>query len=100
MGLTSRKLIVVSLIGGVFLTGNILVIAQWLANRGISDTTTYIQSHFLTGTALAIIIVLLILLVSPNKLQKARVWMRSCPVCDARLNTSGPYCSACGSKVS
>ena len=99
MSLTSRKLIVLSLIGGVFLAGNILVIAQWLADRGVAETATFIQTHFLTGTALTVILALLILLVNPNRQTKANIHARTCPVCDARLSTEGPYCAACGSRV-
>jgi len=99
MSLASRKLIVLSLIAGVFLAGNILFIAQWLADKGVPETAHWIRSEFLTGTAIAVIIALLILLVNPGEKRKASICARTCPVCDAKLNTQGSYCSACGSKV-
>ncbi|MFC1763818.1 hypothetical protein ACFL6U_17305, partial [Planctomycetota bacterium] len=93
----SRKLIVISLIVGVFLAGNILVIAQWLADKGIPETASWIRSEFLTGTAITIVIALLILQVSPK--QRAIGFTRRCPVCDHALLTRGSYCSECGSKT-
>ncbi|MFC1652485.1 hypothetical protein ACFL3F_02085 [Planctomycetota bacterium] len=97
MSLISRKLIVISLIVGVFLAGNILVIAQWLADKGIPETANWIRSEFLTGTAITIAIALLILLVNPK--QRAITLSRRCPVCDHILLTRGSYCSDCGSKA-
>ncbi len=99
MSLTSRKLIALSLIAGVFLAGNILFIAQWLADKGIPETAHWIRQEFLTGTAIAVIVTLLILLVSPGEKRKASIWAKTCPVCDAKTKTADPYCSACGSKV-
>jgi hypothetical protein len=53
MGLGIRKIIVIVLLGLVFLTANILLVANWL------------RENFLTGTAITVIIALLILLVNP-----------------------------------
>ena len=52
---------------------------------------------YLTGTAVTIIAVLLLLLVSPRA--KAAGWVRRCPVCDKVLVSRGAYCHECGSKV-
>ncbi len=98
MSLTSRKTIVISLIAGVFLAGNVLVIAQWLADRGVPETANWIKHEFLTGTAIAVIITLLILLVGPGHSSRA-VAFRRCPVCDKRLIGSPSYCAECGSKL-
>jgi len=98
MSLTSRKTIVISLIAGVFLAGNILVIAQWLADKGVPETANYVREHFLTGTAIAVILTLLILIVGPGH-SSGVVTFRRCPVCDHRLAGRSNYCSECGSKV-
>ena len=98
MSLTSRKTIVISLIAGVFLAGNILVVAQWLADTGVSETANWIRHEFLTGTAIAVIITLLILIVGPGQGSRA-VTCRRCPVCDHRLVGRSNYCSECGSKA-
>jgi hypothetical protein len=97
MSLTIRKAIVLGLIGSVLLLGNILFVANWLAERGLVDWARNIRSEYLTGTAVTIIAVLLVLLVSPRA--GARGLVRRCPVCDHVLVGRGRYCSECGSKV-
>jgi hypothetical protein len=37
------------------MVGNILVIANWLAEKGIPEKANWIQENFLTGTAIAVI---------------------------------------------
>jgi len=96
MSLGIRKIIVILLIGLILLAGNILLVANWLAEKA-----NWVREHFLTGTAITIILVLLILLVSPrNGSSKVFGLVRSCPVCDHRLIGRANYCGDCGSKVS
>ncbi len=57
----------------------------------------HIRSEYLTGTAITIIVVLLILLVSPRAATRGLV--RRCPACDHLLVGRGYYCSECGNKV-
>ena len=96
MSLTIRKVVVLGLIGSILLLGNILLVANWLAEHGVVDWARGVRAEYLTGTAVTIIVVLLILLVSP----KAGALVRRCPVCDHVLVGRGGYCSECGSKVS
>ena len=98
MSLTTRKIIVLGLIGIIFLTANILVVANWLAEKGLAEKANWLREEFLTGTTIAVIIALLILLVYP-KSSRAVGFVRRCPVCDKRLIGRGSYCSECGSKV-
>jgi len=101
MSLGIRKIIVISLIGLILLAGNILLVANWLAEKGVAEKASWVREHFLTGTAITIILVLLILLVSPrNSSSKVFGFVRRCPVCDHRLIGNPSYCSDCGSKVS
>lgn len=97
MSLTIRKVIVLGLIGSILLLGNILFVASWLSERGVVDWARGVRMEYLTGTAVTIIVVLLILLVSP----KGRVGslVRRCPVCDHVLVGRGKYCGECGSKT-
>ncbi len=95
MSLTIRKVIVLGLIGTILLLGNILLVADWLAEHGVVDWARGIRAEYLTGTAVTIIVVLLILLVSP----KAGALVRRCPVCGHVLMGRGKYCGECGSKA-
>jgi hypothetical protein len=97
MSLTIRKVIVLGLIGSILLLGNILFVANWLAEHGVVDWARGIRAEYGTGTAVTIIVVLLILLVSPRA--KSGGLIRRCPVCDHVLVSRGSYCSECGSKV-
>lgn len=97
MTLTIRKIIVLGLIGLILLIGNVLFVANWLADKGVVGWAKNIRAEYLTGTAVTIIAVLLILLVSPKA--KTRGLVRRCPVCDHVLLTRGSYCSDCGSKA-
>ncbi len=100
MSLTVRKIVVLGLIGTIFLMANILMVANWIAESGIAEKAGWVRREFLTGTAAAVILVLLILLVSPkNTTSKLVGFIRSCPVCDKRLIGNVNYCGECGSKV-
>jgi hypothetical protein len=99
MTLGIRKIIVISLIGLVFLAANILVIANWLSERGVDQKANYIKENFLTGTTIAITVILLILLVGPKSSGSGVFGLgKKCPVCDRKLIGKGDYCSQCGSK--
>ena len=97
MTLGIRKIIIISLVAGIFLTANVWIVVNWLQDHGVIDWVQHIRSEYLTGTALTIIIVLLILLVRPRG-ERAK-FIRSCPVCDHTLLGRGKYCSECGSRV-
>ena len=99
MTLGIRKIVVLSLIGLIFLAGNLLVVANWLAEKGVEQKAHWLREEFLTGTAIAVIIALLILLVNPKNSSRMVSLLRRCPVCDHRLIGKGSYCSDCGSKV-
>jgi len=66
MTLGIRKIIVVSIIGVILLAGNILLVANWMAEKGVEEKANWIRQEFLTGTAIAVIIALLILFVNPK----------------------------------
>ena len=100
LSLGFRKLLVLSLVGGVFLLGNIWLVVNWLDDKGVIDGAERVRREYLTGTAITIIVVLLILLVKPGRTVAGRVGLlRRCPVCDRRLLDHGKYCSECGSAV-
>ena len=98
-GLGIRKLFVLSLVGGIFLLANVMFVAHWLNETGVVDWATQLRRDFLTGTAITVIIALLILLVKPRAEGSVAGLIRRCPVCDHRILGRGSYCSECGSKV-
>jgi len=97
MTLGIRKLIVVGLVGAVLLLGNFILVANWLQEKGVIDWAKDARKEYLTGTAITIIVVLLILLVTPRG--EGRRFFRRCPVCEHTLLGGGKYCGDCGSKV-
>jgi len=75
-------------------------VADWISDTGIAEKAGLVRQEFLTGTTVAVILVLLVLLVSPKSTaDKAIGFARRCPVCDKRLSGSVNYCGECGSKV-
>ena len=100
MSLSVRKIIIIGIIGAIFLAGNVLLVANWLAEKGVPEKANWLRENFLTGTAIAVIVALLILLVNPKTGSKSIGFIRRCPVCDHRLIGSPNYCGDCGSKVS
>jgi len=100
MRLGTRKLVVLGLVAAVFLIANPMIVADWLNDKGIVDFATGIRKDFLTGTAITIIVALLILLVRPrSEGSLAGRWLGRCPVYDHLLMARGDYCPECGSRV-
>jgi len=99
MTLGMRKIIVLGLAVGVFLTANALLVTRWLAEQGVIDFAKNIRAEYLTGTAVTVVVVLLILLVHPAQASARSGLLRRCPVCDHVLMGKANYCGQCGSKV-
>ena len=97
MTLGIRKLIVISLVGAIFLLANFMLVTSWLQDKGVIDWASNVRRDYLTGTAITIIVVLLVLLVGQRR--DGQRLFRRCPVCDHRLLGSIAYCSDCGSKL-
>jgi len=95
-----RKLVVSILVGAIFLLANAWIVVNWLEKAGAIEFAKHVKAEYLTGTAITIILVLLILLVKPGKEIVANSGLlRRCPVCDHVLMSRGQYCAECGSKV-
>ena len=97
MTLGIRKLIVLVLAVALFLVANLIFVTNWLAEKGVIDWAKYVHKEYLTGTAITIIVVLLVLLVAPRG--ESRRLLRRCQVCDHAILGKGRYCAQCGSKV-
>jgi hypothetical protein len=97
MKLGTRKLIIVSLVGLVFFSAHLWLVVNWLNDHGVIEWAGRIHTEYLTGTAITIIVVLLILLGGPRA--RAAGFLRRCPVCDHTIFGRGQYCSDCGCRV-
>jgi hypothetical protein len=97
MTLGIRKLIVLVLAAALFLVANLVLVANWLQEKGVVDWAKYIHREYLTGTAITIIVVLLILLVAPRG--EGSKSGRRCPVCDHAQMREAKYCGDCGSRI-
>ena len=95
MTLISRKLLLLGLICGILILANLLWITGLLDQYSVISIAQEVRKEFLTGTAVTIIIVLLILLVAPN----TGINSRNCPVCERKLSKGVKYCSDCGSRL-
>jgi hypothetical protein len=51
MSLGIRKIVNIGLIGAIFLVGNVLLIANWLSEKGVPEKANCVRENFLTGTA-------------------------------------------------
>lgn len=98
MTLGIRKLLVIAIVGGIFLTANIMIVTAWLQEHGVIETAQDIHEEFLTGTAITVIIALLVMLVGP-KAGRISTSRHRCSVCGHGLSGKANYCGECGSKV-
>ncbi len=80
----------------VLALANVRTIVTWLQHWGVLPLAEHVRSEYLTGTAITVIVALLILL--PSRVVWA-VLVRRCRVCDAVVLRRGRYCQACGSRV-
>ena len=96
MSIGSRKLVVVGVIAAVLVLANAGTIVGWLQGLGLIPLAEYLRAEYVTGTAIAVVVALLILL--PGRTVWA-VLARRCPVCDSPLLRRGRYCAECGSRV-
>ena len=96
MSIGSRKLLVAGVVVVVLALANAGTIVAWFRDVGLIPLAEYIRSEYITGTAIALIVALLILL--PGRAVWA-VAARRCPVCDATMVRQGKYCAKCGSRV-
>ena len=96
MTLAVRKRLVA---GGILLLiglANLGVLVNWLETIGVFALAQRVCERYLTGTAITVIVALLILLPSGAVVA---ICVRRCRVCDALLLRCGQYCSECGSRV-
>jgi len=100
MNLRVRKIIVVAVAAAILILANFLVLAHWLDRVGIIGWAEGLRHEYLTGTAITIIVVLLVLIVPPSRIfVVGHGEQRRCRVCDGVLDRPGRYCPRCGSRT-
>jgi ABC-type Fe3+ transport system permease subunit len=75
---------------------NLGVFVNWLETLGVLAWAQPVCDHYVTETAITVIVVLLVLLPSGTVIA---ICVQRCRVCDALLFRRGKYCSECGSRV-
>jgi hypothetical protein len=97
MTLRVRKRLVVGFLIGVVLLANATLVVQWLQHVGLIDLARWIRREYVTGTALAVIAVLLWLLSERDT--RGVESRKLCRVCDRFIAVGGRYCPHCGSRT-
>ena len=96
MTLACRKRLVAGSILLLIGLANIGLLVSWLESQGVLAWARRVCDQHLTGTSLAVIATLLVLLPSGTVIA---ICAQRCRVCDAVLLRRGKYCSECGSRV-
>jgi len=96
MTLAVRKRLVAGSVLLLFGLANLGVFVSWLDAVGVLAWAQGVCERYLTGSAVTVIVALLILLPSGTVIA---ICAQRCRVCDALLLRRGKYCSECGSRV-
>jgi hypothetical protein len=96
----NRKLIVLIVVVAVMILAGLPAITGALVRLGVVGLAANLRAEYLTGTAVAVIAALLILL--PRQVVVG-IWFfaaaRTCRVCGTRVERVARYCPQCGSLV-
>ena len=100
MTLARRKVLVISALLAVVVLANFGDLARWLDRAGVIEWAQGLRHEYLTGTAITIIVALLVLIVPQSRIFVVGHRERSrCRVCDGVLDRPGRYCPTCGSRI-
>ncbi len=100
MTIKMRKLIVIVPVASILLLAHLLALSEWLDRAGVVGWARSIRTEYVTGTGIAVIAAMLILLPPmPRRVLRTYAPIARCPVCDESLRPAGRYCPACGSRV-
>ena len=96
----NRKLLIIGAVAGILILAGLPTLTAILTELGAVGLARAIRSEYLTGTAVVVILALLVLLPDWNRVSwRYRITVRQCPVCEHPLGRPGRYCPTCGSRV-
>ena len=100
MTLKNKKLILMGTIATLLLLANLWDFVGWLDELGLIRWAERLEMKYLTGTAITIILALLIMLpiYPPQPRQRAGPAQR-CRVCRRPAHRAAKYCAGCGSRI-
>ena len=97
MTLLRRKILILSVAVGILFLANLNTLVHWMNQLGIVDLAGWIGERYLTGTALAIMVTLIVLTVDKSRTCPVD-HSRHCRTCDHLRAENGRYCPHCGSR--
>ena len=100
MTLARRKVLVMGALLAIIVLANFGNLARWLDQAGVIGWAQGLWHEYLTGTAITIILVLVVVIVPQSRmLIIGRGATSRCRVCDRMLDRPGRYCPTCGSRT-
>lgn len=100
MTLKNKKLTMIGTIATLLLLANLWELVAWLDELGLIGWAERLEMKYLSGTAITIILVLLILQpVYPPKEHRRRGPAQRCRVCRRPTHRAARYCAECGSRI-
>jgi len=100
MTLRNRKALVAGSVVSLLVLAGLQQLVDWLVQAGVIGWAQGVRRECLTGTALTVIVVLLVLIVPQSRvLIIGRGAQSRCRVCDGVLDRPGRYCPTCGSRI-
>ena len=99
MTLRAKKLVLIGTVAIVVLLANCVYIAPWLDRLGVVGWAQRVEVTFLTGTAITILLALLILIPPDWAFRRPRQRIVRCWVCHHPVDAHARYCGRCGSRL-
>ena len=96
MTVAVRKRIVAGSVLLLIAFANLGMFVSWLETLGVLAWAQRVCDRYVTGTAITVIVAMLVIVPSGTVLATC---IRRCRVCDTVLLRRGKYCGECGSRV-
>ena len=99
MILRTRKFVVTAVVVIVLLLAHVDVVVGGLDTLGLIGVAAHVREHFLTGTGITVIAVIVFLATPDRQGRLPRFRFGRCPVCGVAHARRACYCGACGSHL-